>query len=102
MGCLSNPSEYVISMQTIGEFINVATRKIPNKAKAIEFILRLARMARTIGYELDDIILASSHRHFWNALLAYTYRKAGCTEMITDNARHMPRIKGLRYVNPYR
>ena len=97
-----NPWKYAISTQVIAEFVNVAKKKINRSEKAIRFIFHLSSILRVVEYSVVDIELASRAKRFWDSLMALTYMRSGCTTIITENTRHMPKIESLEFVNPYR
>jgi len=100
-----HPGRYSVSLQVLGELAYTLHRKAGGEAleTGLELINRILVMpVDKPVYGGAEIRLSLRHRRFWGALLAYTYFNNGCSEVYTENIGDMPRIEGLRYVDPFR
>ncbi len=98
-----NPSNYAVAVQTLTEAVYVVKRKYP---PALETLLQLIDLIsstpgiKTIQYGAEDVINASRHKNFWDALLAYTYLRAGISTIITENTKDYSNLP-VRAENPF-
>ncbi len=99
-----NPSNYAVAVQILSESVYVVKHKYP---PAIETLLRLIDLIssvqgiKIVRYGVEDVINASRHKNFWDALLAYTYLRAGVGTIVTENTRDY-RDLPVRVENPFK
>ena len=99
-----HPDNYKVSLQVLAE-LNSSIRRKNNKAMnlASELSMTILKLKECIiSYKEDEFKLALNEPHLFDALIAHTYASAGCTRIITENLKHMPKIKGVKFVDPFR
>ncbi|HMR31660.1 MAG TPA: PIN domain-containing protein [Geminicoccaceae bacterium] len=97
-----------VPMQTIGEFHNVAGRKLGlTQADAREFIRRLLRVFDSDAYGEADVAAASEavdrhHLSFWDALIWAVCKRAGVDILATEDFQDGRKLGRVRFVDPFR
>ena len=84
----THPGNYTIATQVMAETIYVVKRKYPEATDvAVKMIRLLAELPalKMLTYGPEDVLNASQHNAFWDAILAYTYVKAGVSTILTEN-----------------
>ena len=102
---MSNPGRYMFSLQVLAELISAVKKKNYKEAledtyKLIEYLLNSPSIK--VSYTLNEFRLSYRHSKIWDALIAYTYFLNGCRILYTENIDDMPKIEGLKYVNPFK
>ena len=96
----------VVSTQVLEEYFSVATRKIGLPAHIARAKVEIFGRLDVATIELPTILGAIDlHRlhgvNFWDALVIYTARAAGCRILYTEDLQHGRRFDGLEVVNPF-
>jgi predicted nucleic acid-binding protein len=98
----------VISAQVLGEFFNVATRRIPHplSAEGAEEVIR--KMAVLPVVELDWVLVLRAvdiHKEYgisyWDSLIIAAAEKAGCGRIISEDLNAGQSYHGIAVVNPF-
>ena len=96
-----------ITLQVLGEFINVCRRKnILNLELAEKRLVNYAQTFETPHTLLDDQITASklsakNKLQFFDALIITVAARAGATMLLSEDMHDGLEIDGLRVVNPF-
>ena len=100
---LNIPSKYIISIQVLSELINSIRLKNRKALKlSYELINNIIEIhIKIVSYDLEIFKLSIYEENIWNALMAYTYALNNASEILTENIRDMPNIKGVKYINPF-
>ncbi|MGB7267413.1 MAG: PIN domain-containing protein [Terracidiphilus sp.] len=96
----------VISLQVLQEYFSTVTGKLkmdPYLAKQrVESFAKMQVVEPIIGDILNAIDFHQLHRiSYWDALILYSARLAGCRELLTEDMQHGQIIGGVRIVNPF-
>jgi len=84
----NHPERFVISIQVYGEISSVISSKYPQLSSLRDDLIRfLFSRVGAVHYTISEILLAGAHRRFWDAVLAYTYIRAGADTIYTENVR---------------
>ena len=98
----------VLSVQVIGEFFTVVTKRIPNplSAEEAEQVLDLLGILPII--ELDFRMVRHAidmHRRYgiayWDALIVAAAHRAECTRILTEDFNTGQSYEGITVVNPF-
>lgn len=100
---IRNPRNYKISLQAIAELNHAVARKNKNAAKLASELSEalLAFSDMIVHYSEKELRLAIIENRMFDALLAYTYATSGCNEVCTENIKDMPKLKGMKFINPF-
>lgn len=98
----------VISAQTLGEFFNTVTRRLPNPLPielALEAIDRFAIMpVIELDLQLVRRAINTSGRYqisYWDALIVAAAERAGCTRILSEDLNSGQSYNGVLVVNPF-
>ena len=98
-----------ISVQVLGEFFNVATRRIPDPLSAEKAEEAIQRMAVLPVVELDWLLVRraiDTHKEYgisyWDSLIVAAAEKAGCTRIISEDLNSGQSYHGIAVVDPFR
>ena len=98
-----------LSTQVLGEFFTVVTRKIkkPLLPEAAEVIIEM--LCILVVQEIDLSVVKGAiytHKHYgisyWDSLILSAAKKAGCTQVHTEDLKDGEDYNGVRVVNPFR
>ncbi len=93
---LLNPSDYVIAIQVFGEFISTVLRVRPKlRDEALDLVGLLSKHVTVVHYTTSEVMKAGKavdYQRFWDAVLAFTYKRAGVRKILTENVAD---FKGL-------
>jgi predicted nucleic acid-binding protein len=96
----------VISLQVLQEYFVNATGKLRLAAdlakRRVEFFAKL----QVVEPNIKDVLAAVDvfrlhHFSFWDALVLYAAKQAGCKLLLTEDLQHGQTIDGVRIVNPF-
>lgn len=97
----------VLTLQSLGEFFHVVTRKMGLSVANAEMALDRWRAVFAI-YPASESCLVSAvdlvKRHglaFWDALLCATAREAGCHLLLSEDLHDGQTLGGVTLVNPF-
>ena len=97
----------VQTLQSLGEFFSVVTRKagIPAAAAAafVEGWTAVTLVEASTTADLSDAIRAAREHHlaFWDAMLWATIRRIGVQILITEDFQDGQTLDGVRFVDPF-
>jgi len=98
-----------VGVQTLNEFVNVASRKLAmpwdRVFKALEAIRFLCPEPVPITVDIHDIALAISNRYgygIYDALIVAAALQAECGTLYSEDMQHGQKIDGLTIRNPFR
>ena len=98
----------VLSVQVIGEFFTVVTKRIPNplSAEEAEQVLDLLSILPVIDLDFRMIRHAIEiHRQhgiaYWDALIVAAAHRAECTQILTEDLNAGQSYEGVTVVNPF-
>ena len=98
----------VISVQVIGEFFTVVTKRIPNplSAEEAEQVLDLLSILPVIDLDFRMVRHAIEiHRQhgiaYWDALIVAAAYRAECTQILTEDLNAGQSYEGVTVVNPF-
>lgn len=100
-------ADCVLTLQTLGEFFNVATRKSKiEPATAAQFIDDWRQVFPVHAADLRalDDALAATRQHrlpFWDAMLWATVQQAGCGLLLTEDFQDGRVLGSVTFVNPF-
>ena len=101
-------SEYVISTQVIGEFINILSRKLGYDIPVIKVAIDDFRDnfdVVLIGADCIDNALSIMGKYgfsYWNSMIISSALKAECSVLYSEDLQHNQLIEeNLRIVNPF-
>ena len=100
---LRNSEQYKISLQAIAELNYAVARKNKNAAKLASELSEtlLAHSGMIVHYTEKELRLAINESKLFDALLTYTYVTSGCHEIYSENLKDMPKVKGVKFINPF-
>lgn len=100
-------ADVVLTLQTLGEFFHVVTRKgkldTPRATRAVRIWRRVFPLHAAAGAALDGAIEAV-HEHrlpFWDAMLWATVQQAGSELLLTEDFQDGRRLGSVTFVNPF-
>ena len=98
----------VLSVQVIGEFFTVVTKRIPNplSAEEAEQVLDLLSILPVIDLDFRMVRHAIEiHRQhgiaYWDALIVTAAHRAECTQILTEDLNAGQSYEGVTVVNPF-
>lgn len=100
-------SDCVLTMQTLGEFFHVVTRKrIVPVADAAEMLVHWRTLLPTHAAGADCLAaaVAAVREHdlsFWDAMLWATAREAGCSYLFSEDFQDGRQLGGVIFVDPF-
>jgi predicted nucleic acid-binding protein len=102
----SDDSRFVISTQVIGEFANVALKKLGLDATQTNLIVDKLRELETVPVDAALIKTAveihAMHRlSFYDSLIIAAAEHAGCSTMYSEDLNDGQRIRGVAISNPF-
>jgi predicted nucleic acid-binding protein len=96
-----------LPLQVLGEFANVALRKLGHTPQVIdELVLAWSAGARLDGYGLGDVrrALQANQDHdlpFWDALVWAVCDRCGATTLATEDFQDGRRLGSVMFLNPF-
>jgi predicted nucleic acid-binding protein len=96
-----------LPLQALGEFANVALRKLGHAPQVIdELVLAWSAGARLDGYGPGDVRRAlQAHRDhdlpFWDALVWAVCDRSGATTLATEDFQDGRRLGGVTFLSPF-
>jgi predicted nucleic acid-binding protein len=96
----------VLSTQVLGEFFEVATRRMkmdPTIARVqAEFYSRFELIAPVLADAFAAMDLHRLHRYsYWDSLMIRCALGSGCKVLLSEDMQHGQSIDGVRIVNPF-
>ena len=98
----------ILSVQVIGEFFTVVTRRIPNplSVEEAEEVLNLLGILPIIDLDFRMVRHAIEiHRQhgiaYWDALIVAAAHRAECTRILTEDLNAGQSYSGVSVVNPF-
>ena len=96
----------VISLQVLQEYFVTATGELNLAAdlakRRVEFFAKLYVVDPGVDEVPAAIDFYRLHRlSYWDALILYCAKRAGCRELLTEDMRHGQVFDGVRVVNPF-
>ena len=98
----------VLSVQVIGEFFTVVTKRIPNplSAEEAEQVLDLLSILPVIDLDFRMVRHAIEiHRQhgiaYWDAMIVAAAHRAECTQILTEDLNAGQSYEGVTVVNPF-
>ncbi|MBO6550853.1 MAG: PIN domain-containing protein [Rhizobiales bacterium] len=97
----------LLTVQTLGEFTNVAQRK---DVAAIDKAIALTRAWQQVFPVVaanqetfnDAVEYVRDHQiSFWDAMLWVTAKQAGCAYVLSEDMQHGRRLGGVEVINPF-
>ena len=98
----------VVSVQVLGEFFNVVTRRIPNplSISEAEDVLDLITILPVVEVDLS-LVRRAIHTHgqygvtYWDSLIVAAAERAGCTRIVSEDLNPGQTYHGIVVVNPF-
>ena len=97
-----------ISVQVLGEFFNVATRRIPNPLSVEEAEEAIQTVAVLPVVELDWTLVRraiDTHKEYgisyWDSLIVAAAERAGCTRIVSEDLNSGQFYCGIAVVDPF-
>ena len=97
-----------ISAQVLGEFFNVATRRIPHPLSVEEAEEVIQRMAVLPIVELDWLLVRraiDTHKEYgisyWDSLIVAAAERAGCVRIVSEDLNSGQSYHGIAVVDPF-
>ena len=97
-----------LSVQVLGEFFSVVTRRIPNPLSVEEAEAIIERTAVLPVVELDwSLVRRAIETHkeygisYWDSLIVAAAEKAGCTQIISEDLNSGQSYHGITVVDPF-
>lgn len=97
----------VISTQTLGEFFNVAFRKLNfTKEDAILEVQRLANSFPVYEISTENVLHAmkiskETQYSYWDSLIIAMAIDTGCSVLYSEDLNNGQEIEGLKIINPF-
>ena len=97
-----------LSVQVLGEFFSVVTKRIPNPLSVEEAEAIIERTAVLPVVELDwSLVRRAIETHkeygisYWDSLIVAAAEKAGCTRIISEDLNSGQSYHGITVVDPF-
>ena len=99
---LKNPEDYTVAAQVLAETLYVVKRKRVGEHLATRLVLAIVQRVPIVSYTSVEVLqsLNSPARHFWDRLLAYTYRNNGVEVIVSEDEKPYKEI--IRVENPFK
>lgn len=100
---IKNPADFKVSLQVIAE-LNYSVKRKKQAAASLASELSEAVLSfpeLIVNYTEKELRLALMENKLFDALMAYTYITCGCTTIYTENIKDMPKLKSIKFVNPF-
>ena len=100
---INKPADFKVSLQVIAE-LNYAVKRKKQAASRLASELSEALLSfpeTTVHYTEKELRLALTENKLFDALMAYTYVMCGCTTIYTENLKDMPKLKSIKFINPF-
>jgi predicted nucleic acid-binding protein len=96
----------VISLQVLGEYFNVATRKLnldSGTAKSqAEFYARFHLVQPSLKDVFSAMDIHRLHRfNYWDCMIIQSAALSGCSTLLSEDMQHNLDINGVRIINPF-
>lgn len=98
-----HPTQFKIALQAIAELNYAIGRK---NYKALKLASELSETLLgfseiIVHYTEKELRLSIMEPKLFDALMSYTYATSGCSAVYTENIKDMPKLKGLKFINPF-
>lgn len=98
-----------LSVQVLGKFFNIATRRIPIPLTADEATTVIDYMSRSLAViDIDSAMVRraiATHRcygtSYWDSLIITAAERAGCTKILSEDMNRGQSYHGMEAVNPF-
>ena len=98
----------VLSVQVLGEFLNVVTKRIPNplSISEAEEVMDLVAILPVVEVDVPLVRRAiNTHREYgiayWDSLIVAAAERAGCTQIVSEDLNPGQTYHGIVVVNPF-
>ena len=96
----------VISLQVLGEFFEVATRKLKIDPAIVRIRAEFYARFDLVEPALTDVFAATDlhrlhHYSYWDSLVLRCALSSGCKVLLSEDMQHGRVIDGLRIENPF-
>lgn len=98
----------VLSVQVLGEFFNVVTRRIPNplSVEEAETVIDLLSILQVVEIDTDMVrqAIAIYERYgiaYWDALIVTAAERAGCSRILSEDMNAGQAYHDMVVVNPF-
>lgn len=96
----------VISVQTLGEFSSICTKKLQMTPSQVQGLTQAMDPFPVVAYGKRTVIQALDLMKrisisFWDAVMVITANEAHCTILFTEDLSHGQVIEGVRIHNPF-
>ncbi|GAK61619.1 PilT domain-containing protein [Candidatus Vecturithrix granuli] len=105
---LFTDEEYVLSVQVLNEFCNVAQKKLdpPMPQEKLQAFIRLIPDERLVPLtkEITEHAIAIQHANrlsFWDSVIVATAMEGDCQYILTKNLSHSQKIGDVTIMNPF-
>lgn len=104
---IKNKVDLIISVQTLGEFFNVVTKKLKYEKKhAIKFCQELREMFPVYEISTENVFHAmniskQTQFSYWDSLILAMAIDTGCSVLYSEDLSSGQEIEGLKVVNPF-
>lgn len=104
---IRNEVDVIISVQTLGEFFNVVTKKMKYEKKhAIKFCQELREMFPVYEISTENVFHAmniskQTQFSYWDSLILAMAIDTGCSVLYSEDLSSGQEIEGLKVVNPF-
>lgn len=104
---VSNNAELIISTQTLGEFFNVAFRKLNfSKQEAIAKVEQIASIFPVYEITKENVFHAmqiskSTQYSYWDSLILAMAIDTDCTILYSEDLTNGQEIEGVKIINPF-
>ncbi|MFM2044095.1 MAG: hypothetical protein RLY86_2671 [Pseudomonadota bacterium] len=101
------PSSLVLTLQALGEFYQVATRKQKESPDRVRQAIARLHAVFPITTPMPSTIFAAidaNREHgiqFWNAMIWATARQVGVTHVLSEDFQDGRTLGGVTFVNPF-
>lgn len=100
--------DFVLSVQVLGEFFNVVTRKIRHPLAPEEAVQATDEFGGFEVWPIHRVLVRNamersiaSRLNYWDALIVETALEAGATVLLTEDLQHGQRFGDLQVWNPF-
>ena len=100
-------NELIISIQTLGEFFNVATKKMRlDKTNVISLCEQIMNMFPVYEITTENVFHAmkiseSTQFSYWDSLILAMAIDTGCSILYSEDLNNGQEIEGVKIVNPF-
>lgn len=108
LDCLSKDKNYVLSLQVLNEFCNVAFRKLkpPMPTQDISAFISSIPKNRILPLTKETTLKALKVKEdymfsFWDSLIVSAAIIGNCNYVLTENISHSQKIETVTIINPF-